>query len=78
MRCAAVRRAVGVEPVPAITGLISKRLRPNSLFEALEIGAVINASVSKLAAVPNPDFDPEDREFQAKAAAELAKRSGKR
>ena len=31
-----------------------------------------------IAAVPNPDFDPEDREFQAKAAAELTKRSGKR
>jgi hypothetical protein len=31
-----------------------------------------------IAAAPNPDFDPEDREFQAKAAAELTKRSGKR
>ena len=52
---AAVRRAVGVEPAPAITGLISRRLRPNSLFVARETGALINASVSKLAAVPNPD-----------------------
>lgn len=31
-----------------------------------------------IAAMRNPDFEPEDREFQAKAAAELAKRSGKR
>src|SRR5207253_78196 len=36
-------------------GVISSRLRPNSLFVAFEIGALINASVSKLAAVPNPD-----------------------
>src|SRR3981081_1762476 len=54
-RWAAVRRAVGDEPVPPMTGLISSRLRPNSLFVAFEIGALINASVSKLAAVPNPD-----------------------
>ena len=31
-----------------------------------------------IAAARNPEFDPEDREFQVKAAAELTKRSGKR
>src|SRR5438309_4119563 len=50
-----VRRAVGVELFGVITGLISK-LSPNSLFVAREIGALINASVSKLAAVPRPDW----------------------
>src|ERR1700704_3447988 len=54
-RRAAVRRAVGVEPVPPMTGVISRRLRPNSLFVAFEIGALINASVRRLAAVPSPD-----------------------
>ena len=49
-----VRRAVGVELFGVITGLIA-RLRPNSLFVARETGALIRASVNKLAAVPNPD-----------------------
>src|SRR5215831_18799894 len=52
---AAVKRAVGAEFVPPTTGLISRRLRPNSLFVAREIGALIRASVNRLAAVPNPD-----------------------
>ena len=55
MRRAAVSRAVGVELVPVITGLISSRLSPNSLFVAREIGALIRASVNRLAAVPKPD-----------------------
>ena len=55
MRREAVNRAVGVELVPETTGLISKRLRPNSLLVAREIGALISASVNRLAAVPNPD-----------------------
>src|SRR5258706_12926937 len=55
IRTGGVGREVGEETVPTITGVISKRLRPNSLFEDFEIGALINASVSKLAAVPNPD-----------------------
>src|SRR5581483_1783920 len=56
MRRAAVKRAVGVELVPEITGLISNRLNPKSLFVAREIGALMSASVNKLAAVPNPDW----------------------
>src|SRR6185503_20001537 len=55
MRRAAVSRAVGAALVLEITGLISRRLRPNSLLVAFEIGALINASVKRLAAVPNPD-----------------------
>ena len=55
IRRAAVSRAVGVELVPEITGVISRRLNPNSLFVAREIGALIKASVNKLAAVPSPD-----------------------
>ena len=54
-----VRRAVGVELFGVITGLISK-LSPNSLFVAREIGALINASVNKLAAVPKPDWASTD------------------
>src|ERR1041384_6258591 len=55
MRRAAVRRAVGAELVLVITGFISKRLRPKSLLVAREIGALISASVRRLAAVPKPD-----------------------
>ena len=60
MRRATVRRAVGVELFPAITGLISRRLSPNSLFVARDTGALISASVSKLAAVPKPDWASTD------------------
>src|SRR3954454_2007063 len=55
MRRAAVSRAVGAELVLEMTGLISRRLRANSLFVAREIGALISASVKRLAAVPTPD-----------------------
>ena len=55
IRRAAVRRAVGAEPAPATTGLISNRFNPKSLFVAREIGALIKASVNTLAAVPRPD-----------------------
>ncbi len=60
MRRATVKRAVGVELFPAITGLISTRLRPNSLFVARDTGAFTKASVSKLAAVPKPDWASTD------------------
>ena len=49
-----VRRAVGAELFEVITGLIA-RLSPNSLLVARDTGALISASVNKLAAVPNPD-----------------------
>src|SRR5215475_186194 len=52
---AAVNRAVGAEVLVPRTGLISRRLSPNNLLLAREIGALISASVSKLAAVPRPD-----------------------
>src|SRR5689334_13982620 len=55
IRRAAVNRAVGAELVLEITGLISSRLNPKSLLVALEIGALIKASVRRLAAVPRPD-----------------------
>ena len=41
--------------VPAITGLISSRLKPKSLLVARDTGALISVSVNKLAAVPKPD-----------------------
>src|SRR5574338_123539 len=51
-----VRRAAGVEPVvPPITGLISKRVRPNNLLVARCAGALIRASVNKLVAAPTSD-----------------------
>ena len=55
-RRAAVNRAVGAEFVLDITGLISSRLNPKSLLVALVIGALIKASVKRLAAVPKPDW----------------------
>src|SRR6185369_12636999 len=54
-RRAAVKRAVGAEFVLEITGFISRRLSPKSLLVAREIGALIKASVKRLAAVPTPD-----------------------
>src|ERR1043165_9244809 len=55
-RRAAVSLAVGAAFVLEITGFISKRLRPKSLLVAREIGALISASVKRLAAVPTPDW----------------------
>jgi hypothetical protein len=58
IRLPTVNRAAGVDPVrPPITGLISKRLRPNSLLVARCAGALIKASVSRLVAVPRPDCE---------------------
>src|SRR5215467_10887587 len=58
MRRPKVSRADGVEPVvPPMTGLISKRVRPNSLLVARCAGALISASVSKLVAAPTSDCD---------------------
>src|SRR5829696_10222696 len=51
-----VKRAPGVEPVvPPITGLISKRVKPNSLLVARCAGALISASVRRLVAAPTSD-----------------------
>src|SRR5947207_12319939 len=55
-RRAAVNRAVGAAFVLVITGLISNRLNPKSLLVARLIGALIKASVKRLAAVPKPDW----------------------
>ena len=49
-----------------------------TLFERNKDADAIDELKKTVAATRNPDFDPEDREFQAKAAAELAKRSPKR
>jgi len=58
MRRPNVKRADGVEPVvPPITGLISKRVKPNNLLVARCAGALINASVNKLVAAPTSDCD---------------------
>src|SRR5215207_7058280 len=56
IRRPSVRRAAGVEPaVPPITGLISKRVKPNSLLVARCAGALMSASVSRLVAAPTCD-----------------------
>src|SRR5262245_57743311 len=53
-----VSLAAGAEPVrPPITGLISKRVKPNNLLVARWAGALINASVNRLVAVPKPDSE---------------------
>jgi tetratricopeptide (TPR) repeat protein len=49
-----------------------------TLFERNKDADAIQQLKETVAATRNPDFDPEDREFQAKAAAELARRSPKR
>jgi tetratricopeptide (TPR) repeat protein len=49
-----------------------------TLFERSKDADAIEELKKTVAATRNPDFDPEDREFQAKAAAELARRSPKR
>jgi tetratricopeptide (TPR) repeat protein len=49
-----------------------------TLFDRDKDSEGINELKKVIAAPRNPEFDPEDREFQAKAAAELAKRTGKR
>ena len=49
-----------------------------TLFERNKDAEAIEELRKTVAATRNPDFDPEDREFQAKAAAELARRSPKR
>ena len=45
-----------------------------TLFERGKDADAIEELKKTVAATRNPDFDPEDREFQAKAAAELKKR----
>src|SRR5215510_14398524 len=58
MRRPKVSRADGVEPVvPPMTGLISKRVRPNSLLFSFCAGALMRASVNRLVAAPTPDCD---------------------
>ena len=49
-----------------------------TLFERNKDADALEELKKTVAATRNPDFEPEDREFQAKAAAELAKRSPKR
>ena len=49
-----------------------------TLFERNKDAEAIEELKKTVAATRTPDFDPEDREFQSKAAAELAKRSPKR
>src|SRR5262245_16020181 len=49
-----------------------------TLFERDKDSEGIEELKKVIAAPRDPDFEPEDREFQAKAAAELTKRSGKR
>ena len=49
-----------------------------TLFERNKDADAIEELKKTVAATRNPEFDPEDREFQAKAAAELARRSGKK
>src|ERR1043165_865377 len=61
MRRPSVKRADGVDPVvPPITGLISKRVKPNNLLVARCAGALIRASVNKLVAAPTSDCDKTD------------------
>lgn len=49
-----------------------------TLFDRDKDSEGIDQLKKVIAAKRNPDFEPEDREFQTKAAAELARRSGKR
>jgi cytochrome c-type biogenesis protein CcmH/NrfG len=46
-----------------------------TLFERGKTAEAIEELKKTVAATPTADFDPEDREMQAKAAAELARRT---
>ncbi len=49
-----------------------------TLFERNKTAEAIEELKKTIAAAPSADFDPEDREMQAKAAAELARRTSRR
>jgi tetratricopeptide (TPR) repeat protein len=59
-------------------GILAHFYLAETLFERDKDAEAIEELKKVAAAVRNPDFDPEDREFQMKAAAELASRSRKK
>ena len=59
-------------------GILARFYLAETLFERDKDAEAIEELKKVSAAARNPDFDPEDREFQAKAAAELASRSRKK
>ena len=59
-------------------GILARFYLAETLFERDKDAEAIEELKKVSAAARNPDFDPEDREFQTKAAAELARRSNKR
>lgn len=69
-----LRKALTYDP----EGILPHFYLAETLFERDKDAEGIEELKKVIAAPRNPDFDPEDREFQGKAAAELAKRSRKR
>ena len=55
-------------------GILARFYLAETLFERDKDAEALEELKKVAAATRNPDFDPEDREFQAKAAAELQKR----
>ena len=69
-----LRRALTYNP----DGLLAHFYLSETLFERDKDAEAIDELKKTVAAKIDPDFEPEEREMQAKAAAELAKRSVKK
>jgi tetratricopeptide (TPR) repeat protein len=69
-----LRKALTYNP----DGILVHLFLSETLFERNKDGDAIEALKKAVAAPHDPDFEPEDREKQTKAAAELARRSGRR
>jgi tetratricopeptide (TPR) repeat protein len=69
-----LRKALTYDP----DGILAHFYLSETLFERNKDADAIEELKKTVTAARNPDFDPEDREFQMKAAAELARRSGKK
>jgi len=69
-----LRKALTYDP----DGILAHFYLSETLFDRDKDAEALEELKKTVAATRNPDFDPEDREFQAKAAAELSRRSAKR
>ena len=69
-----LRKALTFDP----DGILAHFYLSETLFDRDKDAEALEELKKTVAATRNPDFDPEDREFQTKAAAELASRSRKK
>ena len=69
-----LRRALTYDP----DSILAHFYLAETLFERDKDAEALDELRKTVAATRNPEFEPEDREFQAKASAELSKRSRKK